>query len=144
MPQLTQEHNEQGLSLAFLSHMFTDIQQIWSTPKQEAYEVYYAVTKWNYYLQGSDIVVHNDHNPLQMFLNGKNANNKVYRWSLELATYTITFEWISGHHIKAADSHSPLLDVKDTPVTSNAFINVVVTSTPDGPATCTHNKTLTP
>ena len=34
--------------------------------EQEAYGIYYAVTKWNYYLQGSDIVVYNDHKPLKM------------------------------------------------------------------------------
>ena len=33
-------------------------------------------------------------------LNGKNANNKVNHWSLELATYNITFEWISAAHKK--------------------------------------------
>ena len=36
------------------------------------------------------------------------------------------------------------MDVKDTPVTSNASINTVVTSTPDGPANHTYSKTLTP
>ena len=71
--------------------------------EQEAYFIYYAVTKWNYYLQGSDIVVHNDHKPLQKFLNGKNANKKLNRWFLDLVTYSITFEWISGAHNKAAD-----------------------------------------
>ena len=45
----------------------------------------------------------NDHKLLQKFLNRKNANNKVNQWSLELATYNITFEWISGAHNKAAD-----------------------------------------
>ena len=38
----------------------------------------------------------NDHKLLARFLNGKNANNKVNRWGLELATYNITFKWISG------------------------------------------------
>ena len=69
---------------------------------------------------------------------------KVNRWSLELAMYNITFEWISWAHNKAADCLSWLVDVKDTPVTSNASINMVVTSTPDGPATHTHSKTLAP
>ena len=101
--QLSQEHDGQELPVAFLSHMFTDTQQKWSTTEQEAYGIYYAVTKWNYYLQGSDIVVCNDHKPLQKFLNGKNTNNKVNMWSLELATYNIKFEWISGAHNKAAD-----------------------------------------
>ena len=35
----------------------------------KAYGIYYPVTKLNYYLQGSDIVVCNDHMPLQKFLN---------------------------------------------------------------------------
>ena len=55
---------------------------------------YYAVTKLNYYLQGSDIVVCNNDKPLQKFMNGKNAGNKVNIWSFELTTYNITFEWI--------------------------------------------------
>ena len=89
--QLSQQHNGTEFPIAFLSHTFTETQRKWSTTKQEAYGVY-AITKWNYYLQGVDITVKNDHKPLIWFLNGKNANNKVNRWSLELATYNITFE----------------------------------------------------
>ena len=94
--QLSQEHDGTEFPVAFLSHTFTETQWKWSTTKQEAYGIYYAITKWNYYLQGADIIVRNDHKPLAWFLNGKNANNKVNRWSLELATYNISFEWISG------------------------------------------------
>ena len=77
--QLSQEHDGRELQVAFLSHTFTDTQKKWSTTEQEDYGVYYTATKWNYYLQGSDIVVCNDHKPLLKFLNGKNANNKVNR-----------------------------------------------------------------
>ena len=92
------EHNfpknmmEPEFPVAFLSHTFSETQHKWSTTKQEAFGVYYMITKWNYYLQGANIIVWNDHKPLARFLNGKNANNKVNRWSLELATYSITFE----------------------------------------------------
>ena len=71
--------------------------------------MYYTITKWNYYLQGADIIVRNNHKPLAQFLNGKNGNNKVNRWSLELATYNISFEWISGAKNKAADCLSRLV-----------------------------------
>ena len=90
--QLSQEHNGAEFSIAFLSHTFSETQRKWSTTEQEAYGVYYAITKWNYYLQGADIIVQNDYKPLNKFLNGKNANNKVKRWGLEIATYDITFE----------------------------------------------------
>ena len=75
--QLSQEHNGMGFPIAFLSHTFTETQCKWSTTEQEAYGVYYAVTKWNYYPQGADVIVCNDHKSLARFLNGKNANNKV-------------------------------------------------------------------
>ena len=75
--QLTQEHNGTEFPITFLSHTFLDTQRKWSTTEQEAYGVYYTVTKWNYYLQCADIIVRNDHKPLAKFLNGKNANNKV-------------------------------------------------------------------
>ena len=96
---------------------------------------------WNYYLQGSDIVVQNDHKPLQKFSNDKNANNKVTRWILELATYNIIFEWISGTHNRAADCLSLLVDAKDMPATSIVSIHMLVTTILDGPATHTHSKT---
>ena len=54
--------------------------------------VYITVTKWNYSLNGAEIIVCNDHKTLARFLNGKNANNKVNRWGLELATSYVTFK----------------------------------------------------
>ena len=76
---LSQEHNGTKFPIAFLSHTFPETQRKYCTPEQEAYGVYYAITKWNYYLQAVNIIVHNNHNPLAQFLNGKNANNKVNR-----------------------------------------------------------------
>ena len=98
--QLSQEQDGTEFPIAFLSHTFSETQRKWSTTEQEAYGVYYAITKWNFYLPGADILVRNDHKPLIKFLNGKNANNKANRWRLELVTYNITFEWISGIAIK--------------------------------------------
>ena len=67
--QLTQEHNGTEFPIAFLSHTFSETQRKWSTTEQDTYGVYYAVTKWNYYLQGAGIIVRNDHKPLAKFLN---------------------------------------------------------------------------
>ena len=109
--------------------------------EQEAYGVYYAITKWNYYIQGTDIIVRNDHKPLSHFLNGKNTNNKVNRWSLELATYKISFEWISEARNKEADCLSRLV----TPTSMS--IKMLTASSNDGPAFhtrgCTQNTSDT-
>ena len=69
--QLSQEHDGTEFPIAFLSHTFSETQCKWSTTKQEAFGVYYAITKWNYYLQRANIIVRNDHKPLAQFLNGK-------------------------------------------------------------------------
>ena len=93
--QLSQMHEEAEFPVAFLSHTFTDTQRRWSTPEQEVYGIYFAIKKWNYYLQGADILVRNNHKPLARFLNGKNENTKINRWALELTSYNITFQWVS-------------------------------------------------
>ena len=38
------EHDGMEFPIAFLLHTFTETQRKWSTTKQEAYGVYYAVT----------------------------------------------------------------------------------------------------
>ena len=124
--------------IAFLLHTFTETQRKWSTTEQEAYRVYYTVTKWNYYLHGTDFKVRNDNKPLAKFLNGKNTNNEVNRWGLELATYNITFKWISGAKNKAADCLSRL--VKQLPATPTVINMLTVTHT-DGPAFNTRSQT---
>ena len=134
--QLLQIHNGTEFPIAFLSHTFSETQRKWSTTEQEAFGVYYTITKWNYYLQGANIIVRNDHKPLARFLNGKNANNKVNRWSLELATHNITFEWISGAKNKAADCLTRLVSPTST------TINKLTASVTDRPAFHTRSHTL--
>ena len=134
---LLQEHNGTEFPIAFLSHIHRNPKKVehnWT----EAYRVYYPVSKWNYYLQGADITVRNDHKPLAKFLNGKNANNKVNRWGLELASYSITFKWISGAKNKAADCLSWL--VEWLPATLTVIKMLTVTHT-DGPAFNTRSWT---
>ena len=78
-----------------------------------------------------------------MFLNGKNANNKVNRWSLELATYNITFKWISGAKNKAADCLSWLVEL---PMTTPATVNMLTVTHTVGLAfnTRSHTKKNSP
>ena len=106
--------------------------------EQEAYGVYYMITKWNYYLQGTYITVKNYHKPLANFINAKNANNKVNRWSLELATYNITFEWIPAAKNKAARCLSQLVKL---PMTTPATVNMLTITHTDGPALNTRGHT---
>ena len=73
--QLSQEHNGTEFPIAFLLHTFLEMQRKWNTTEQETMEFIMPI-QYNYYLQGVDIIVRNDHKLLTKFLNGKNANNK--------------------------------------------------------------------
>ena len=71
-------------------------------------------------------------------LKWKNANNMVNRSGQELATYNITFEWISGAKNKAADCLSRLVEqLPATPTT----INMLTVTYTDGPAFNTRSQT---
>ena len=132
--QLSQENDGMEFPIAFLSHVFTETQRKWSTTEQESYGVYYTIAKWNYYLQCADITVKNDHKPLTWFLNGKNANSKDNRWSLEFATYNINFEWISGAKNNAADCLSWLVE----PTSPSPSVHMLTASHLDGPVMSLH------
>ena len=68
----------------------------------------------------------------------KNANNKVNRWGLELATYNITFKWISGAKNKVADCLSYPVELPQTTLTP---INLLSVTNSDGPAFNTRSQT---
>ena len=60
------------------------------------------------------------------------------RWGLELATYNITFAWISGAKNKAFDCLSCLVELPTTP---SALINMLSVSNTDAPAFNTRSQT---
>ena len=68
----------------------------------------------------------------------KNANYKVNRWGLELATYKISLEWISGAQNKAADCLSWLVEL---PQERQAIANMLCVTNLDAPAFNTRSTT---
>ena len=115
-----------------------DTQCKWSTTEYTACGVFYAVTKWNFYLQGAEVIVHDEYKLLPRFLNEKNTNNKVNRWVLELATHHVTLEWISGAQKKAANY---LLQLVELSQQKPATVNILSATNLDGTAFNTRSRT---
>ena len=69
---------------------------------------------------------------------GRMQTTRKNRWGLELATYNITFEWISGAQNKAADCPSCLVEL---PQPTPAPINLLSVTNSDGPVFNTRNQT---
>ena len=76
-------------------------------------------------------------NHWQDFLMEKNASNKVNRWGLELATYNITFKWISRACNKAADCLSCVVEL---PHNRSTTISMLSATHSDGPAFNTRSR----
>lgn len=66
----------------------------WSTIDQEAYAIFFAVTKLAHYLRGQWFVIQTDHNNLKYIQNA--AEGKVGRWRLLLQEYDYIVQHISG------------------------------------------------
>jgi len=96
---VTREH-----PVAFLSKALTGPQLRWSTIEKEAYAIYHAVTKWEYYLQDIHFILQTDHANLT-FINA-NSKGKVQRWKLELQDYDFDVQHIPGVNNNVADYFS--------------------------------------
>ena len=83
-------------------------------------------------------MVKSDHKPLAKFLNGKNTNSKVNRWSMEFGTYNISFEWISGAKNKGADCLSWLVEL---PTSTTTTVNMLTVTNTDRLAFNTRSHT---
>ena len=65
-------------------------------------------------------------------------NNKVNRWGLELATYNITFQWVSGTRNKVANCLSRLVKL---PNSRKATVMMLTATNLNGPSFNTRSQT---
>ena len=68
----------------------------WTALTKEAYAIYTSVKKLSFYLTDAEIALRSDHLPLKKFLLKNTLNSKVNNWAVELETFNIHFEHISG------------------------------------------------
>ena len=105
---LSQVQEGEEVPLAFASAKFTDVQKRWATIEKEAYGVIFALSKFDYLVFGSHIVIHSDHNPLKYVKDCASRSSKLTRWALTLARYSLEIRHIKGSNNVAADCLSRL------------------------------------
>ena len=67
--------------------------------------------KLAFYLTDADILLKSDHLTLKKFSQKNTLNNKVNNWAMELETFNIRFEYVSGKANILADMLSHLIDI---------------------------------
>jgi len=92
--------------IAFISKTLTRAEKKWSVYEKEAYAIFYALRKWEHYLQGVKFTLFTDHRNLT-FLD-KDPSPKVQRWRIAVQEYDFDVAFIEGVKNVAADGFSRL------------------------------------
>lgn len=103
---LQRSDNKIDMPICYLSKAFNDVEQRWSTVEQEAYAIFYSMSKWDYYLLGRHFIVETDHKNL-VFIN-QSTTAKVIRWRLQMQEFSFDVHHIAGVANVTADALSRL------------------------------------
>ncbi|GKT37895.1 hypothetical protein ADUPG1_003833, partial [Aduncisulcus paluster] len=90
--------------LAFYSKKFTDTERKWCTLEQEAFGLYWVMTKARNFLWGRKFVAETDHRNLTFML--KNESAKVQRWRMAVSEFDFEVHHIKGKENLIADGLS--------------------------------------
>ena len=97
--------------VTYVSGLFRGSQLNWAASTKEAYAIYMSIKKLSFYLTDEEITLGSDHLPLKKFLLKNTLNSKVNNWAVELETFNIKFEHISGIKNTLADTLSRIIKV---------------------------------
>ena len=107
---LTQTVDNEEKPIYYLSHKLSQSQTKWSTIEKEAYAIYYALQKLDHYLHNAKFVIRTDNKPLKYILDAPMQNKKIQLWSLSIAGYSCTIEYIQRSANCCADLLSRIPD----------------------------------
>ena len=97
--------------VTYVSGLFRGSQLNWAALTKEAYVIYMSVKKLSFYLTDAEITLRSDHLLLKHFLLKNMLNSKVNNWAVEMETFNITSEHISGVKNTLADTLSRIVKV---------------------------------
>ena len=99
---LMQKHKGQFKPVLYLSRRLSEAEKKYSVIELECLAIFYAVTRLQKYLLGTNFDILVDHKPLIKFNSDKVKNNRVTRWALALQDYQFQIKSIKG-----CDNHLP-------------------------------------
>lgn len=92
--------------IEYASRLLIPAERNYSTTEREALAVVWAVQKFRGYIEGAEITILTDHQPLKWLFSLKSPTGRLARWSLLLQTYNIKFEYTPGKQNVVADTLS--------------------------------------
>ncbi|GFW52279.1 retrovirus-related Pol polyprotein from transposon 17.6 [Trichonephila clavipes] len=83
--------------------LLTPAERNYSTTEREVLAVVWALKKFRGYIEGTEITVASDHQPLKWLLNLKSPTGRLARWALEIQSFNLKVQYIPGKANVVAD-----------------------------------------
>ena len=101
----------EGISqpVAYIARKLLPAEQRYSTTEQEMLALVYCFQKWRCYLDGTDVVVHTDHEPLTWLQTQVQPSHRQARWLEYLSRFNFKLAYIRGDKNVVADALSRML-----------------------------------
>ncbi|XP_061393470.1 protein still life, isoforms C/SIF type 2-like, partial [Musca vetustissima] len=116
---LIQGEKEFERTIEYASRLLLPAEKNYSTTEREALAIVWAVDKFRGYIEGSEVLVKTDHQPLKWLFSLKSPTGRLARWALLLQSFNIKIEYTPGRQNHVADtlsrppcSHHTTSDVK--------------------------------
>lgn len=78
----------------------------YSTTEREALAAVWAMSKFQGYIEGAEIIIETDHQALRWLMQLKSPTGRLARWALQLQPYNLQIRYITGRSNVVADSLS--------------------------------------
>lgn len=103
---LCQGEGEEEHPVEYASRLLTPAERNYATIEKEALAIVWAMKKFRGYLDGSQITIATDHQPLRWLMNLQSPTGRLARWALQLQTHNIQINYVPGRANRVADTLS--------------------------------------
>ncbi|GBN22732.1 Transposon Tf2-9 polyprotein [Araneus ventricosus] len=89
--------------IEYASRLLSSAEKNYSTTEREALAVVWALDKFRGYIEGADIIVASDHQPLKWLMTLSSSTGRLARWALQIQTYNLKIDYFPGKCNVVAD-----------------------------------------
>ena len=103
---LLQGEGKDERPIEYASRLLIPAERNYSTTEREALAVVWAVERFRGYIEGHEVIIGSDHQPLKWLLTLKSPTGRLVRWALKLQCFNIQVQYTPGKANVIADTLS--------------------------------------
>ena len=109
---LIQNHEGVEQPVAYIARKLTSAEVNYTTTEQEMLAMVYCFTQWRCYLEGTQVILHTDHEPLSWLQSQALLNRRQARWMEYFQRFSYVIAYIKGDKNVVADALTRNLDIE--------------------------------